>query len=119
MAKEATAMGEAEIKAARPQQVNVQLVPAGQADQPLLSNFTRVHPATGVALIDFGFLDPGAIGAVSRMAKAGKKVPERINGRLAARVALSYDALANLHRQISGVLQAAAKAARIAAKPTS
>ena len=94
------------------QQVNVQLIPSGQADQPLLSNFTMVHPSAGVALLDFGFIDPGAVAAISGLAKAGKKVPERMNGRLSARVALSYDTLANLHRQIGGVLQAAAKAAR-------
>jgi hypothetical protein len=93
------------------QSLNVQLVPAGQSDHPVLANFTAIHPAPGVALIDFGFLDPAALAAISQMAQAGKKVPERLNGRLAARVALSYDALANLHRQLGGVLQAVAKAA--------
>jgi hypothetical protein len=46
------------------------------------------------------------------MAQAGRKVPERLNGRLAARVALSYDALANLQRQIGALLQAMAKAGK-------
>ena len=121
MAKEAaeTAAPAEGKAAAAPQGVNVQLVPSGQSDQPVLSNFTLVHPASGVALIDFGFLDPGALAAISQMAQAGKKVPERLNGRLAARVALSYDALANLNRQIGGVLQAVAKASkRGEAKPS-
>ncbi len=109
MAKESTTTAVPDAKPAAGQQVNVQLVPAGQADQPLLSNFTMVYPTSGVALLDFGFLDPSAIAAISGMAKAGKKVPERMNGRLAARIALSYDALANLHRQIGGVLRAATK----------
>jgi hypothetical protein len=103
-------------EAEKAQQVNVQLVPSGGADQPLLANFTTVRPTPGVALLDFGFLDPGAIAALSGMAKAGKKVPERMNGRLSARIALSYDVLANLHRQIGGVLQATARAAREASK---
>jgi len=102
----------ADKPAAPPQSLNVQLVPAGQSDQPVLANFTLVHPASGLALIDFGFLEPAAIAAISQMAQAGKKMPERLNGRLAARVALSYDALANLHRQLGGVLQAVTKAAR-------
>jgi hypothetical protein len=42
---------------------------------------------------------------LTNMARAGKKVPERVNGRLAARVAVSYKALATLHRQIGSVLQ--------------
>ena len=120
MAKEPAPPSTTDAKPApAPQGVNVQLVPSGQSDQPVLSNFTLVHPASGVALIDFGFLDPGALAAISQMARAGKKVPERLNGRLAARVALSYDALANLHRQVGGVLQALAKAGtRAEAKPS-
>jgi hypothetical protein len=43
------------------------------------------------------------------MARAGKKVPERVNGRLAARDGLGYEAFSALHRQIGGVLQAVAK----------
>jgi hypothetical protein len=94
---------------AGPRSVNLQLVPANGSDQPVLANVTTVQPTAGVALVDFGFLDPGAMSALSRMAQAGKKVPERVNGRLAVRVALSYEALASLHRQIGGVLQAVTK----------
>lgn len=88
------------------QSVNLQLVPTDGSDQPVLANVTMVQPTAGVALLDFGFLDPGAMAALSNMARAGKKVPERVNGRLAARVALSYEALATLHQQMGGVLQA-------------
>ena len=91
------------------QNVNIQLVPSGQSDQPVLANFTAVHPSSGVALLDFGFLDPGALNALTQIARSGKKVPERMNGRLGARVALPYDSLANLHQQIGRVLQAVAK----------
>ena len=88
------------------QAVNLQLVPANGSDQPVLANVTLVEPTAGVALLDFGFLDPGAMAALNRMARAGRQVPERLNGRLAARVAISYEALATLHQQIGGVLQA-------------
>ena len=88
------------------QAVNLQLMPANGSDQPVLANVTMVEPTAGVALLDFGFLDPGTMAALSRMARAGKQVPERLNGRLAARVAISYEALATLHQQIGGVLQA-------------
>ena len=91
------------------QSVNLQLVPANGSDQPLLANVTMVQPAAGVALLDFGFVDPAAMSALGRMAQAGKKVPERVNGRLASRVAISYEALATLHQQIGGVLQALAQ----------
>src|SRR5690349_20921492 len=88
------------------QAVNLQLVPANGSEQPLLANVTMVQPTAGVALLDFGFLDPAAMMALSSMARAGRKVPERVNGRLATRVAMSYEALATLHQQIGGVLQA-------------
>ena len=88
------------------QAVNLQLVPANGSDQPVLANVTLVEPTAGVALLDFGFLDPGAMAALNRMARAGKQVPERLNGRLAARVAISYEALTTLRQQIGGVLQA-------------
>lgn len=91
------------------QNVNIQLVPSGQSDQPILANFTALHPSSGVALIDFGFLDPGALNALTQIARSGKKIPERMNGRLGARVAMPYDSLATLHQQIGRVLQAVAK----------
>ena len=91
------------------QAVNLQLLPADGSDQPVLANVTMVEPTAGVALLDFGFLDPGALAALSRLARAGKQVPERLNGRLAARVAISYEALATLHQQIGGVLQAVSR----------
>jgi hypothetical protein len=107
--EEAKAAGAEAAPAAAAQGVNIQLVPAGQSEQPILSNFTLIHPSSGVALIDFGFLDPGALNAISQLSRSGKKIPERLNGRLGARVALPYDALANLHQQLGRVLQAVTK----------
>src|ERR1041385_7871816 len=92
------------------QAVNLQLMPANGSDQPVLANVTMVEPTAGVALLDFGFLDPATMAALSRMARAGKQVPERLNGRLAARVAIIYEALATLQQQIGG--EAAAPADR-------
>lgn len=94
------------------QTMGIQLVPTAGADHPVFANFSMVHPASGVALIDFGFLDPGTVNAVSQLAKAGKKTPERLNARLAVRVALTYDGLANLHRQTSAILQELSRAAK-------
>ena len=90
--------------------VSLQLVPSGGSEQLIFANLTSVQPSDGFALIDFGFVEPGALAALSQLARGDKKMPERLNGRLAARVALSYGALAALHRQLGGVLQAAAKA---------
>jgi hypothetical protein len=109
MATETTAT--AKTAATETTSVGVELVPSNDSDRPVLSNFVTLQPASGVALIDFGFLEPGAVAAMSQMARSGKKLPERIKGRLAARVALSYDVLANLHQQSSRLLQAMTAAA--------
>jgi hypothetical protein len=53
----------------------------------------------GVRLVPTSDSDP------PRVAKEGGKLPESINGRLATRVALSYDTLANLHQQLGNALQ--------------
>jgi hypothetical protein len=45
------------------------------------------------------------LAALPRVVKEGGKLPESINGRLATRVALSYDTLANLHQQLGNALQ--------------
>src|SRR5690242_1770033 len=94
------------------QSVNFHLLAANGSDQPLFANVTLVQPTAAVALIDFGFLDPATLSALSSMASAGRKVPERINGRLASRLALSYEALNTLHQQIGAVLQAISRQAR-------
>jgi len=44
------------------------------------------------------------LAALPRVAREGGKLPERVNGKLAVRVAVGYDALAGLHQQIGQVL---------------
>ena len=47
---------------------------------------------------------PDPMCALRRVAREGGKLPERLNGKLAVRVAMGYDALAGLHQQIGQVL---------------
>ena len=109
MAKEETKAGAADTAPDKGKGINVQLVPSTDSERPVLANFTTLHPAPGMALVDFGFLEPQALAALSQIARSGKKMPERVNGRLATRVAMPYDALANLHQQIGRLMQAVAK----------
>ena len=84
--------------------MGVRLVPAGNSEQPVVANYTALNAAPGMAFIDFGFLEPGMLAAIPRVAKQGGKLPESINGRLAVRVAVGYDVLANLHQQLGQML---------------
>ena len=97
------------------QRMGVRLTPVDNSDQPVLANYATVNVAPGMAFIDFGFLEPGLLAAIPRVAKEGGKLPPSVNGKLAVRVAIGYDGLAGLHQQIGRVLaglRAASTAAR-------
>lgn len=85
--------------------LNIQLVPRDHADRPILSNYTTLSVAPGMVYLDFGFLDPHVLTALSRAARTGKAAPPTLDGTLAARVAVGYDVLQNLHQQLGQVLQ--------------
>jgi hypothetical protein len=100
--------------------LNIRLTPVSDSDQPVLANFTRLNGAPGMVFVDFGFLEPAALSALSRLAQSGGKIPETLTGKLAVRVALGYDTLAGLHQQLGQVvagLKAQQDAASRAAPP--
>jgi len=103
-------------KAAEPTRMGIRLMPVDNSDQPVLANYTNLNIAPGMAFIDFGCLEPGLLTALPRVARSGGKLPESVNGKLAVRVAMGYDGLANLHQQIGrmlgGLREASAKAAK-------
>lgn len=85
--------------------VTVQLKPVNNSDQPLSANYTGCSVTPGVVYLDFGFVEPALLAALSRNAKAGQPIPTMVEGKLAVRVGLGYDALQNLYRQLDGVLR--------------
>jgi hypothetical protein len=84
--------------------IGVRLIPTGDCDLPILSNFTRVQMSSAGVLVDFGFLEPAGLEMLARTARAGGKMPEAVQGRLAARFALTPDALLGLHQQLGQVI---------------
>jgi len=84
--------------------LNIRLAPVENSDQPVLANFTRLNGAPGMVFVDFGFLEPAALSALSRLAQSGGKIPETLTGKLAVRVALGYDTLSALHQQLGQVI---------------
>jgi len=98
-------------KAAERTRMGIRLQPVDNSDQPVLANYTNLNISPGMVFIDFGFLEPGLLTALPRVARSGGKLPESVNGKLAVRVAMGYDGLANLHQQI-GQLMAGLRDAR-------
>ena len=97
----------------------LRLAPVRDSDQPIVANYTALNVSPGMVFVDFGFIEPGMLAALPRMAREGGKMPESINGKLAARVALGYDALAQLHQQLGRVLAGLSEAASKAAQKKS
>ena len=88
----------------------IRLLPVENSDQPVLANYANVNVAPGMVFIDFGFLEPAMLQALPRVAKAGGKLPESVNGKLAVRVAMGLDGVSMLHQQLSRLIASANKA---------
>ena len=93
-------------------QMAVRLIPVNNSDHPVVANYSNIDVMPGMVFVDFGFIEPGALAALPRVARQGGKLPETIGGKLAVRVALGFDALANLHQQLGGVLSGLESAVR-------
>jgi hypothetical protein len=105
--KKETAGVEAPAEAAagpRRVELGIRLVPVNNSDQPVVSNYAALNVAPGMAFIDFGFLEPNVMAALPQVVNRGGKLPDQITGKLAVRVAVGFEALANLHQQLGRVL---------------
>jgi hypothetical protein len=103
-------------------QLGIRLQPVDHSDQPVFANFSTVQVAPGMVFLDFGFLEPSVLPSVMRLAQSGGKVPESVNGRLAARMVLGLDTAIQLAQQLEHQLrslkaQAAAPTAAAQALP--
>lgn len=87
-------------KEQKPVELALRLMPVGNSDQPVFANYAALNVAPGVVFIDFGFIEPAVVAALPQVARQGGKLPETINGRLAVRVALTYDTVQQLKRQL-------------------
>lgn len=106
----------AQGKLDKPAAMGIRLAPVGNSDQPVVANYTALNLSPGMVFVDFGFLDPAMLAALPRVAKQGGKLPERLNGKLAVRVAMGYDAAANLQQQLGRVLAGLSGAAETGSK---
>ena len=95
------------------QTLALRLTPVNKSDQPVLVNTSNVQLAPGMAFIDFGFIEPGLLAALPRVAQQGGQLPKEINGRLAVRVAMGYDGLAQLQQQLTRAMAELAQLAEL------
>ena len=84
--------------------LNVRLKPSEPSAHPRAVNYTNVGVAQGIAYLDFGFIEPALLAAITQTAKDGQATPKGLDGHLVTRVAMGVDVLARLHQQIQQVL---------------
>jgi hypothetical protein len=84
--------------------LNVRLKSPEHTDLPVVSNYTDVRVAQGVAYVNFGFVEPALLMEVGKCSQKGETVPQHIEGSLTTRVALPLDALLRLQQQLSQLL---------------
>ena len=97
-------MPEPTDKTERVVSLNVKLTPVNHSDQPVSANYSTVGVAQGIAYLDFGFIEPAALGSVVRAAQEGTAVQKDLAGKLVVRVALPLDVLLRLQQQVGQVL---------------
>lgn len=91
-------------------QVGIRLAPSESSAQPVLCNFSGVTNASGLVLVEFGFLEPGGLNAVAQAARSGGNPPDQIGGQRICRLALPLDTAAQLAQQLNQLLKSAAAA---------
>ena len=84
--------------------LNVRLKPSESSAHPRATNYTNVGVAQRIAYVDFGFIEPTLLAAITKTATDGQAAPKGLEGALVTRVAMSVDVLAQLHQQIQQVL---------------
>lgn len=89
-------------------QTALQLVPDSPRG-PIFANHVFLRPTQGTAFLEFGFVEPATIYALQQLAGRNQPAPEVVQGALAARVALSYETLFDLHVQLHQFLSAVKK----------
>lgn len=83
----------------------VVLSPASGSEQPVFANWVNLQGASGTVFLDFGFIEPKVLGAIQEGLSSSGKLPERIDGRLAVRVAVGMDVVPVLHHRLGQLLE--------------
>lgn len=97
-------MSEQTPSTTQPLALKVKLIPIENSDQPIATNYTQAMIAQGIAYLDFGFIEPGALGLVARAVQDGRPLPKALQGKLGARISMSLDVALRLHQQLQQLL---------------
>lgn len=100
MSSDSTGARNAGVNKANALQVNIRMQSGEHTGQPIFSNLTSVQASQGVVMIDFGFIDPQTIQALSRLTQSNEKAPDTISAKMSCRMVVSVEAASQLAQQL-------------------
>ncbi len=101
MNNESTVGNKIETSGTKAVQVSIRMQSGEYAGQPIYSNLTSVQASQGVVMIDFGFIDPQMIQALSRLTQSGEKAPDTVSAKMSCRMVISTEAAKQLAQQLN------------------
>ncbi len=101
---EAVSANGAAQESAVPVQIGLRLRASEASGRAIVSNISSVHVSSGMAFIDFGFVEQSALSEATRAARTGGEAKQMADGRLECRIAMGLGDLAQLTRQLQQVL---------------
>ncbi len=85
-------------------QIGLRLRASDSSGRAIVSNISSVHLSSGMAFIDFGFVEQSVLSEAARAARAGGDGKQMADGRLECRIAMGLGDVAQLARQLQQML---------------
>ncbi len=90
-------------------QIGLRLRASDSSGRAIVSNISSVHLSSGMAFIDFGFVEQSVLSEAARAARTGGDAKQVADGRLECRIAMGLGDVAQLARQLQQVLANASR----------
>ncbi len=85
-------------------QIGLRLRASDNSGRAIVSNISSVHLSSGMAFIDFGFIEQSALSGAARAARGSDGKQQMVDGRLECRIAMGLGDVAQLARQLQQML---------------
>lgn len=85
--------------------INIRILQIDNTVQPIYSNVTSVSGDKKIVMLDFGYLDNQLIASLNQILKSGENTPNILDARMTCRVALNFNAVIQLIKQLNNILE--------------
>ncbi len=102
--RDAASTNSAASEGAAPVQIGLRLRASDNSGRAIVSNISSVHLSSGMAFIDFGFVEQSVLSEAARAARTAGDGKQMADGRLECRIAMGLGDVAQLARQLQQML---------------